>query len=99
MNRTVDIMVAPEKVNDFADLMKFLQLKNEIFIENVQTLIDAENPKRQKRSGFDLTKYNELDEIYDHMESLAAMHPGKVEVIVGGTTFEGRQIKGVKVVA
>lgn len=43
------------------------------------------------------TSYYSLDDIYSWLDDLAAANPEKVTVINGGSTFEGRQIKGVKI--
>ena len=69
----------------------------ETYIEDVQSLIDQENPvKHRKRVGFDFKSYHKLKDIYSWLNSLAKAYPERVEVVVGGKTFEGRPIKGVK---
>lgn len=92
-------MVSPEKSDDFANLMNSSNIKYNTFIENVQTLIDAERPKKRERSGFGWNRYHELSEIYEYLESLARLYPNHVRVIVGGQTYQGRPIKGVHVIS
>lgn len=41
--------------------------------------------------------YYDLDAIYAWMDDLAKEYPSIVTIIIGGTTIEGRQIKGVKI--
>ncbi|KAK0081614.1 hypothetical protein PV325_011858 [Microctonus aethiopoides] len=99
INDTVDVMIGPEKLMQFEDLMNSKKIKYEILIENVQELIDNENPQRSKilyASDFDWESYHTLEEIYVWLDSLSEKYPDNVEVIIGGTTHEGREIKGVK---
>ncbi|XP_047362967.1 zinc carboxypeptidase-like [Vespa velutina] len=98
VNMTVDIMVAPNKLADFFDLMNVLGTTYKKFIDNVQDLIDSEMPKGQLASldGFSLNTYHTIDEIYAHLDDLAEDYPDNVKVIIGGSSYEGRQIKGVK---
>ena len=100
-NASADLMVAPEKIQDFKNLMEATGTEYATFVENVQTLIDAENPPSAQRysqqSRFDWTSYHTLEEIYAFLDSLAATYPDKVQTVIGGKTYEGRQIKGVKV--
>ncbi|KOX71863.1 Zinc carboxypeptidase A 1, partial [Melipona quadrifasciata] len=91
-----DVMVAPHKIPDFQDIMKKFDIPYDTYVSDVQALIDTELPPAQPLVSFDLTRYHTLDEIYAFLDSLAKENPGKVEVIVGGKTYEGRQIKGVK---
>lgn len=98
INESVDLMVGPQKFNEFYDLMKLSGIKYVNYIENVQQLVDNENPlySRYGKATFDWTSYHTLEEIYGYLEKMAATYPDKVNVIVGGKTYEGRQIKGVK---
>lgn len=38
--------------------------------------------------------YYTLDEIYDWFDELAATYPDKITVVEGGSSYEGRKIKG-----
>ncbi|KAI4499911.1 hypothetical protein M0802_005167 [Mischocyttarus mexicanus] len=98
VNATVDIMVSPDKVAEFYELMGVLGTSYTKFIDDVQYLIDNEIPEGQNyaASGFNLNTYNTLADIHAYLDSLAQKHPDKVQVIVGGSSYEGRQIKGVK---
>jgi len=66
-------------------------------INNVQKLIDDTMPQNQSQD-FDFKSYHTLEEIYANLDELAKQYPDKVQVVVGGTTFEGRDIKGVKII-
>ncbi|KAJ8682086.1 hypothetical protein QAD02_017878 [Eretmocerus hayati] len=95
-SQPVDVMVAPDQLDDFAALMNFTGINRyETFVSNVQRLIERENPSTRE-GGFGWKRYHNLDEIYSWMESLAAQNPGKVKLLAPGRTYQGRQIKGVK---
>ncbi|PSN45348.1 hypothetical protein C0J52_06533 [Blattella germanica] len=93
----VDIMVPPHMLLNFEDFITTHNLEAELFIRDVQYLIDNERPLTHQRAGFGWTDYYTLEEIYDWLDSLVAANPGVVSPIVGGETYEGRQIRGVKV--
>ena len=97
VQRPADVMVAPHRIPDFHETMKMFNIPYDVYVSDVQTLIDSEMPPAQPLATFDLNRYHTLDEIYAHLDDLAKANPGKVQVIVGGKTYEGRQIKGVKV--
>lgn len=98
MNVTADLMVAPQKIREFKNLMRDTDTKYVPYIDDVQELIDAENPSLERlKTEFDWTSYHTLEEIHDWLDSLAKTYPDKVKVIVAGTSYEGREIKGVKV--
>jgi len=67
-------------------------------ITNVQKLIDDTMPQNQSQ-GFDFKSYHTLEEIYVNLDELAKQYPDKVQVVVGGKTHEGRDIKGVKIIS
>ncbi|XP_015174730.1 PREDICTED: zinc carboxypeptidase-like [Polistes dominula] len=98
VNATIDVMVSPDKLIEFYELMDSLGTPFAKFIDDVQDLIDNEIPMEQNyaKSGFNLNTYNTLADIHAYLDSLAQQHPDKVEVIIGGKSYEGRQIKGVK---
>ena len=60
--------------------------------------MDNEQPKRRgKADGLDWQNYNTLEEIYDWMKVLVEANPTTVSSIIGGRTYEGRNIEGVKI--
>ncbi|KYN04096.1 PREDICTED: zinc carboxypeptidase-like [Cyphomyrmex costatus] len=98
VNKHVDLMVAPHKLPEFYEKMTEIGIPYQTHINDVQKLIDETVPKTQTRSGsFDFTNYHTLDEIYKNLDDLAKQYPDKVQTVVAGQTYEGREIKGVKV--
>ncbi|XP_011705384.1 PREDICTED: zinc carboxypeptidase A 1-like, partial [Wasmannia auropunctata] len=94
VNKQTVLMVAPHKLSKFYEMMAQIQAPCEIYIENVQALINRTMPGNV--STFDFKHYHTLDTIYKKLDDLEKKYPDKVQTIVGGKTDEGRQIKGVK---
>ncbi|KAK5640385.1 hypothetical protein RI129_011196 [Pyrocoelia pectoralis] len=95
LNTYVDIMVSPHLKYDFENLLHSLNLPGKVLIEDVQDLINNEQNRTVTRQMFN--GYQTLDEIYDWLRSLESTYPNNVKVVVGGQTYEGRQILGVHV--
>lgn len=95
----VSILVAPEAVDGFLEILRNHKIIHELAEENFQHILDTERVELRKTSAtsYDWTGYHTLNETYDWLESLAKNHPNQVEVLLGGRTYEGRQIRGVKV--
>lgn len=95
-NRVVNIMVAPHKLPQFAEIMARIGVSYQINIENVQEFMDRMMSSNRSKS-FDFNSYHTLEEIYKNLNDLAERYPDKVQIIIGGKTYERRYIKGVKV--
>lgn len=89
-------MVAPAKFEEFIQLMNLTKIQNELFIDNVQSMIDHENSAAPLNGEFGWTRYHTLNEINAFLDDLSKKYPNNVEVIIGGKSYEGREIKGVK---
>ncbi|KAL0122841.1 hypothetical protein PUN28_007490 [Cardiocondyla obscurior] len=95
VNKHADLMVAPHKLPEFYEKMALIGIPYQLHIDDVQELIDDTTPQIRSKS-FDFKSYHTLDEIYKNLDDLATQYPDKVETVVAGKTYEGRQIKGVK---
>lgn len=95
INKSVHIMVPPYMKHDFNDFLKLTNMEGEIYIENVQKLIDTENSK-PRSTKFGWAGYYRLDEIYAWLEEIVNQHPDILTLVEGGQTYEGRKIMGVK---
>ncbi|EFN74039.1 Zinc carboxypeptidase A 1 [Camponotus floridanus] len=95
VGRNVDLMVAPHLLPDFYTIMIQNGVPYRLHIQDVQALIDETTPLSRSTS-FDFTNYHTLDEIYKDLDDLAKQYSNNVQVLIGGKTYEGRQIKGVK---
>ncbi|KAJ8682550.1 hypothetical protein QAD02_018342 [Eretmocerus hayati] len=100
--QSVDLMVAPEKFSYFEKFMGDHRMKFQLIVKDVQQLIDQENPPREKRSLYNngtlnLNQYHTLDEMYKWFHDLEKRYPNKVEILVGGKSYDGLEIKGVHI--
>nr|XP_003704787.1 PREDICTED: zinc carboxypeptidase-like [Megachile rotundata] len=96
INDSVSVMISPAKLQEFMEIANTTKFEAELMMDDVQRYIDDENPRSNVRGGFDWLGYHRLDVIYQWMESLATQHPKIVTSITGGSSYEGRSIKGVK---
>ncbi|KAF2899310.1 hypothetical protein ILUMI_06866 [Ignelater luminosus] len=94
----VDIMVPPHLKYNFLDFLNLQKLNAGVWIENVQKLIDDEKSQVSRRAeDFNWKEYHTLETINAWLDSLVERYPGIVTPIVGGRSYEGREIRGVKV--
>lgn len=65
---------------------------------SVFRLIRASTPKKRLgvKHAFGWSEYHSGAEINDWLKSLEEDYPGKVKVVIGGRSYEGRDIVGVK---
>ncbi|XP_012064576.1 PREDICTED: zinc carboxypeptidase-like [Atta cephalotes] len=96
VNKQAQLMVAPQKLSEFYELMAQIQAPYKISIENVQALINQTAIAKASET-FDFTKYHTLDTIYNYLDDLEKKHPDIVQTVVAGKSYEGREIKGVKI--
>lgn len=93
----VDLMVAPHKLPEFYEMMSHIGAPYHHHIDDVQALIDETMPRIFSQSmSFNFTRYHTLDEIYENLDDLAKRYPNNARIIIGGRTYEGREIKGLK---
>ncbi|KAF7271083.1 hypothetical protein GWI33_016043 [Rhynchophorus ferrugineus] len=97
-NVPVDLLVAPDRVQEFKTLLEQSNVQSELLVPDIQKLIDNENVKSDRLSGsFDWRQYHTLDEINDWLRGLSDTYPEHVTIVDGGVSYEGRDIIGVKI--
>ncbi|KAG5315264.1 CBPA1 carboxypeptidase, partial [Pseudoatta argentina] len=96
VNKQAELMVAPQKLSEFYELMAQIQAPYKVSIENVQALINQATTAKASET-FDFTKYHTLDTIYNYLDDLEKKYPNIVQTVVAGKSYEGREIKGVKI--
>ncbi|EFA05749.1 Zinc carboxypeptidase A 1-like Protein [Tribolium castaneum] len=96
VNQPVDVMVPPHYKHRFNDFIRLNEFDAQIYIPDVQKLIDNERPQTRKSVGLEWTDYHTLDEINDWLKDLASTNDN-IELVTAGKTYEGRDILGVKV--
>lgn len=93
------IMVSPRMLTQFFGTLDDSDMLYKIRIDNVQKLVDNTMPNNNQSWGFDFNSYHTLEEIYSYLDVLAANFSKKCSVVVAANkTYEGREIKGVKII-
>ncbi|KAH8371495.1 hypothetical protein KR093_007701 [Drosophila rubida] len=91
-----DVMLPPHSQPAFEQLLNSLRCNYSVKIDNVQSLIDAQQP-RQRLGHMEWTQYHTLDEIYAWLDLLEARYADIVTPFSIGKSYEGRPIRGIKI--
>ncbi|XP_062559197.1 zinc carboxypeptidase-like [Armigeres subalbatus] len=92
----VDLVVPPHMFAEFGELVERYDLQVQLSVSDLEQLFEQER-RRNTRQAFGWNAYYTLEEIYAWLDDLVTRYPTVLTTIVGGTTFEGREIRGVKV--
>ncbi|XP_034100637.1 zinc carboxypeptidase-like [Drosophila albomicans] len=94
----LDLMVSPNAIEEFKKQLSIANTTAEIFIPNVQALIDTETVENTRAAeSFGWTRYNTLAEIEAWLDEIFIIYPAVTEEIIIGQSYEGRTIRGIKV--
>lgn len=98
INSSVVVIVAPHKFADFDLVLNVENIDYRIVANNVQSLIDDESFINSRTTeNFGWTTYYPLESIYKWIDSIFEQYPNVTSPIFVGMTYEGREIKGVKI--
>ncbi|CAD7086390.1 unnamed protein product [Hermetia illucens] len=100
VDKEIHVLVAPHKEPEFLDILKDNAVQYELAVKNFQRILDEEQLEMNKaraRGIYDWTSYHTLDENYEWLRSLAQQYPDKVELIKAGSSYEGRDLLGIKI--
>lgn len=96
MNSKIDLVIAPEQFPMFEEIASFTKLNFKVATEDFQIWLDAEKPRKQRKEGFSLEQYNFLEDIHQYLDDMVAAYPAVASVFVAGESYEGRELKGIK---
>ncbi|XP_015609902.1 carboxypeptidase B [Cephus cinctus] len=106
-NRTTDIVVSPEIIQDMKNFLKSQKYDFKVLISDLQKTISYQNPKLSKEQREDLVstqghsmtwkRYHRYGDILRYLEYLAFRYPSLVELVTIGHSFEGQPLKLAKV--
>ncbi|ALC39111.1 CG4017 [Drosophila busckii] len=101
LDSDIKMVVAPHKVPDLLELLGRSEVKYELLSKDFQQTMDEIDEKVASKNRaseeYNWEQYYELDDTYNWLISLAKLYPGKVTLIEGGKTYQGRSILGVKI--
>ncbi|KAH8377485.1 hypothetical protein KR093_005698 [Drosophila rubida] len=92
------LMVSPNVIPEFEKYLSRANVTAEIFVANVQALIDTETVENTRAAeSFGWTRYNTLAEIEAWLDEILAKYSDVTEEFIVGTSYEGRTIRGIKI--
>nr|UPI76683.1 M14 metal carboxypeptidase 6 [Antheraea yamamai] len=103
---SIDILIKPNTLENVTRVFKRENIGYEVVIEDLQKRINEENPplddnemELQDRRGHRMTwkQYHRLDDIHGFMDFLAKTYPSIVSVKSIGKSFEGRDLKVLRI--
>ncbi|XP_037303265.1 zinc carboxypeptidase A 1-like, partial [Manduca sexta] len=77
--------------------MEFENLNVNVLIEDYSKIINEEKLSLNRKLGFSWTAYHDVNDIYKYLEDVNKAHSDWTEVIVGGESYEGRKIQGIRI--
>ncbi|CAG4957142.1 unnamed protein product [Colias eurytheme] len=93
-------MSSPENKDDLESTFNSNDIKFSISMTNVQEVIDKETVGRYTRSNLRSMRwdtYYNLRQINDWLDDIVSRYSNVASIIVGGESYEGRPIRGVKI--
>ncbi|CAG9789472.1 unnamed protein product [Diatraea saccharalis] len=91
------VVAPPELRHKFEHLMSKRSIRSDLMLTNIQDALEAQTYSRRKRDNNMLwTVYQTIEDIYAWFYDLASQH-SFVSLIQLGTTYEGRNITGIKI--
>ncbi|CAH2094778.1 unnamed protein product [Euphydryas editha] len=96
----VNVMSSPGDKTYLEDILQKNEIKYEIVMQNIQEAIDEEIVNTFTRSGIrnmEWNAYYNLNDINGWLDDLVATYPNTVSRIIGGVSYEGRDIRGIKI--
>ncbi|XP_041969319.1 zinc carboxypeptidase-like [Aricia agestis] len=95
----VSVMSSPQDRNAFENILNENKIRFSISMENIQEAIDKEKVGTYTRNSRSMqwNAYYTLDQIYAWLDDIARAYPNIVSIIIGGRSYEGRDIKGIKI--
>jgi len=79
----------------FGNSLYKLGLQNNVFIQNLQAMIDEENIRQEKFAPDFFSKYRTYQEHHNYLRQLVTDYPNLATLITIGKTVEGREIHGI----
>lgn len=99
LKSSINVVVAPQAVAEFVAILNKNAVPYELVDTNAQASLENEQVADPKRRSDDYSwkEYHELNDTYSWLYSLEAKYPGVVTVFKAGSSYEKRDILGVKI--
>ncbi|KFB45619.1 carboxypeptidase A2 [Anopheles sinensis] len=96
VNKSVEVVISPSEKFTAERLFKKHSIGSTLLTSNLQQILDKERPSRRKLEGFGWDDYHTLEEIYEWIDGMVAQYPSVLSVDTIGQTYEGRDMKVIK---
>nr|UPI76684.1 M14 metal carboxypeptidase 7 [Antheraea yamamai] len=93
----VEMLMAPEWIETLDTITDKKKLKQNIIVEDFSKIISEEKKELRSSNDFSWTAYYDIDGINNYLEMINRAHPNWTQVIVGGESYEGRKIQGLRI--
>ncbi|XP_026329748.1 zinc carboxypeptidase-like [Hyposmocoma kahamanoa] len=91
------ILVKPDLVSIFEELVTMRGLNMELLVEDYSKIIEMEKREILRNDGFSWHAYHDVADIHDYLRNMSREYPNMTELIIGGQSYEGRQILGLRI--
>lgn len=96
VHRAAELVVPPHNFSNIEEFFKTNEFKHEIKTNNLQELIDAEQPKFSSDRSFGWEKYYDLNDIYKWLDQILEKYPNALTNFDYGTSYENRKLRAIK---
>ncbi|XP_053625728.1 zinc carboxypeptidase-like isoform X2 [Plodia interpunctella] len=96
-NNRAEVMIAPELDEVFSNAVNLFNLEKTILVDDYSKIMAEEKSANRQDSKFSWTAYYDVDGIYDYLKNMSTVYSNWTELVVGGQSYEGRQLLGLKI--
>ncbi|CAB3228747.1 unnamed protein product [Arctia plantaginis] len=91
------MLVAPELVPVVETMAKIGKVSTKVVIEDYSEIIKMEKANPLRIKSFSWNAYYDIDDIYGYLQNMSQLYPETAQVVVGGRSYEGRDILGLRI--
>lgn len=91
------ILVAPAVAPIVESVAKSERISTKVVIDDYSKIIDMEKGGSLRQEGFSWTAYYDVDDVYSYLKNMSKTYPESAHLVVGGKSYEGRQILGLRI--
>ncbi|CAH0701602.1 unnamed protein product [Spodoptera exigua] len=91
------MLVAPELAPIVEGISQTYGLATKVIYDDFSELIRVEKNNKRANEEFSWTAYYDVDDIYNYLQNMSDQHPQWAQLVVGGQSYEGRQILGLRI--
>ncbi|KAI8434679.1 hypothetical protein MSG28_003211 [Choristoneura fumiferana] len=84
-------------VHFYEETVKNTKLKSTLVFNDLAQIIRLEKESPSRSKSFSWNSYYDIDDIYGYVQNMSVTYPEWTELVIGGESYEGRQIKGLRI--